>query len=298
MPSALTVNTGTSGFTIVARPVAALDASGEAALTTLEQVSVSVSYDDLYLATLNATEAKKLLDSFTLDGSGSTFACTLTNSTNFKEVLTEAMARAEGSTYASANSTPTHVVGNTLQQNLIVEILAMFNSIYADSLPNILQSEWDIYNNVGYEAGAIDMAAKLIPAEAEILAQQIPEANYVSYMKGGTGEDKEDLTTHALPLVGGDKIVFVFYLSEAAVARVNKKTAGSLADNGTGASAGGTGGVTTNPNPVAAPGAGQVVTNAGPYGNEQQAVTYASNTRTVAFQLTMAAQGTELNLKA
>jgi hypothetical protein len=293
MPNAVTVNTGSAGCTIVARPVAALDASGEASLVTLEQVTVSVSYDDLYSVTLSDADAIKLLNSFTLDGSGTSFACTLDNSADFQEVLTRAMSDAAGVSYTNTNAS-IDVVGNTLSQNLMAEILATFKSIYEDTIPNVLQSDWDISNNVAYAAGAQDMADKLVPEEAELLAQQLPESNYIEYM-----DASENTTTHALPLKRGDKLVFVFYLREAAVARVDKKTPGSTVEAPlaagvaataaappTNATAGTSGGSTVTPAASAAA-AGQSEVGTGPYGDSTQTVTYASNTRTVAFELVM-----------
>jgi len=293
MPNAVTVNTGSAGCTIVARPVAALDASGEASLVTLEQVTVSVSYDDLYRVTLSDADAIKLLNSFTLDGSGTSFACTLDNSADFQEVLTSAMRDAAGVSYTSTNAS-IDVVGNTLSQNLMAEILNTFKSIYEDTIPNVLQSDWDISNNVAYAAGALDMADKLVPEEAELLAQQLPESNYIEYM-----DASENTTTHALPLKRGDKLVFVFYLREAAVARVDKKTPGSTVEAAlaagvaataaappTNATAGTSGGSTVTPATSAAA-AGQSAVGGGPYGDSMQTVTYASNTRTVAFELVM-----------
>jgi len=292
MPNAVTDNTGAS-CTIVARPVAALDASGQASLVTLEQVTVSVSYDDLYRVTLSDADAIKLLNSFTLDGSGTSFACTLDNSADFQEVLTSAMRDAAAVSFTNTNAS-NNSVGNTLSQNLMAEILATFKSIYEDTIPNVLQSDWDISNNVAYAAGALDMANKLVPEEAELLAQQLPESNYIEYM-----DASENTTTHALPLKRGDKLVFVFYLREEAVARVDKKTPGSTVEAAlaagvaataaappTAATAGTSGGSTVTP-AVSAAAAGQSEVGAGPYGNSMQAVTYASNTRTVAFELVM-----------
>jgi len=298
MPSAVTINNTTNGCTIVARPVAALDASGNATLATLEQVTVSVAYDDLYRASLSDADAIKLLNSFTLDGSGTSFACVLDNSTDFEEVLTRAMRDASGVSFSNTNAS-LDVVGNTLSQNLMTEILDTFKSIYADSIPNILESAWDISNNVAYAAGAADMATKLIPKETELIAQQLPESNYSAYM-----DASENTTTHALPLKKGDKLVFVFYLREEAVARVDKKTAGSLADDGTAAgvaartvpsaAAGVSGGSTVTPATLAPAGTSTVGT--GPYGDAKQSVTYASNNRTVAFELVLSSGGTNFDV--
>lgn len=294
MPNAVTVNTGSAGCTIVARPVAALDASGQASLVTLEQVTVSVSYEDLYRVTLSDADAIKLLNSFTLDGSGTSFACILDNSADFQEVLTRAMSTASGVSFTNSNAS-LDVAGNTLSKNLMAEILNTFKSIYEDTIPNVLQSDWDISNNVAYAAGAADMADKLVPEEAELLAQQLPESNYSAYM-----DASENTTTHALPLKKGDKLVFVFYLREAAVARVDKKTPGSTVEatpTAVGVANGPSGGSTTTPAAPAAE-AGESAVGTGPYGDSTQAVTYASNTRTVAFELVLSSGGTNFAVGA
>jgi hypothetical protein len=266
MPNAITSHVEDAAATIVARPLGAMDASGQASLNTLQQVTVSVAYDDLYEQVLSTADSTLLANSFTISGEGDEFAATLSNSANFQDVLARNMASAictaetknidpEG-TDASNNS-----VGQNLKDAIYNGMLNNFKRVFADSIPNLLESDWALSNTVGYAGGAADMAGKLVAAECEILAQQLPESNYELYM-----DASENPTTTALPLKHGDSIIFVFQVSQSAVSRIVTKTPGSNVDTGASAVAGGT---------------------ASPYGSSA-VVSYSSNSRKVAFKFTVA----------
>lgn len=281
MPNAITSHVESAAATIVARPLGAMDASGEAALNTLQQVTVSVAYDDLYEQALSAADSTKLANAFAISGTGATFTAHLSSSADFEDVLTRNMASAI-CTAESANVDPSgsdasnNSVGHNLKDAIYNGMLNNFKRIFTDSIPNLLESDWSLSNTVGYAGGAADMAGKLVDQECEILAQQLPESNYVLYM-----DASEDTVTSALPLKGGDSIIFVFNVSEAAVARIVTKTPGANPDTGASAVAGG---------------------SASPYGSSA-VVNYSSNTRKVAFKFsvrsTAGAAGDKLNnLKA
>ena len=290
MPTVSTVQTESAPSTIVARPVADLDASGSAALTTLQQVSVSVVYDDKYSMDLSMDDAKKLANAFTLDGSGASFSCTLSSKTDFVDVLARNMATAKCSEWASNKSSITSM-NKVLKTALYDEMAGAFKKIFEDTLPNLLESDWELSNGVAYEAGANTMANLINPTEAEILAQQFPESNYVLYQKGGNGTDKEDPVTKALPVKGGDSLVFVFNVKQLLVSRVDKKTAGSQSDATVTGS-------TTSSTAGAGVGAGQAnLTIPSIYGTGVQQSTYAANNRMVAFQFNIPGTGA-LALKA
>ena len=265
MPNAVTIHTESEASTIVARPLGAMDASGEAALNTLQQVTVSVAYDDLYEQALSAEDSSKLANAFSISGTGATFTATLSGAPDFEDVLARNMATAictaesknidpEG-TDASNNS-----VGHNLKDAIYNGMLNNFKRVFADSIPNLLESDWSLSNSVGYAGGAADMAGKLVDQECEILAQQLPESNYVLYMDGS-----ENPLTTALPLKGGDSIIFVFQVEQEAVSRVITKVAGSNPDTGASAVAGG---------------------SASPYGSSA-VVNYATNSRKVAFKFSV-----------
>ena len=290
MPTATTIHTENAVSRIVARPVADLDASGNAALTTLQQVSVSVDYDDKYVMDLTEDDAKKLANAFTLDGSGADFSCVLSNTGDFVDVLARNMATATCTEWTSAKSS-IDSNGKVLKTALYDEMASSFKKIFEDALPNILESDWELTNGVAFEAGATTMAGLITATEAEILAQQFPESNYVLYQKGGNGADKEDPVTHALPIKGGDSLVFVFNVKQLLVSRVDKKTAGSQSD----ASVAGSTTTTIGANP----GAGQAsLPIPSVYGTGVQQTEYASNQRLVAFQFNIPGNGGALTLKA
>ena len=265
---------------IVARPVAALDASGEASLTTLQQVSVSVAYDDMYDISLNPAHSTALANAFKITGAGSSFTVTLEDADGeFQGVLATAMEAAICTEYKSTASddpvgsdAPTGQ-GLKLKDTILNGMINTFKTIFSNALPNVLESDLSISNTVYYAEGAANMAGLLTDQECEILAQQLPEANYELYAHM---DASENAVTDALPLKGNDSIVFVFNVSVNSFARVDKKTAGTAADNLSGVS----------PGDVPA-GSGAV--GSGPYGVAQQSssVTYASSSRTVAFRLTV-----------
>jgi len=265
MPNAVTSHTESAASTIVARPVGAMDASGEAALNTLQQVNVSVAYDDLYEQALSHTDSTTLANAFTISGSGATFSAILDASGDFKDVLTRNMASAICTAQSkfvdpSGSDASNNSVGHNLKDAIYNGMVNRFKRIFTDSIPNLLESDWSLSNTVGYADGAADMAGKLDAAECEILAQQLPESNYALYM-----DSSEDTVTSALPLKGGDSIIFVFQVDEAAVARVVTKTAGSNLDTGATATAGG---------------------SASPYGSSA-VVNYSIASRKVAFKFTV-----------
>jgi len=264
MPSAVTSHVESAAATIVARPVAHIDASGEAALVTLQEVNVSVAYDDLYEQALSAADSTKLANAFAVSGNGASFTVSISSASDFEDVLARNMALAICTEYNSnkdiSGSDAGVGVGLNLKDTIYNGMLNQFKQVFTDSLPNLLESDWALSNSVGYAAGAADMESKLNAQECEILAQQLPESNYVLYM-----DASENTTTTALPLKDGDSIIFVFDVAESAVARVNTKTPGANPDTGATAAANASNGKS-------------------PYGAAQQAVTYISNTRTVAFK--------------
>jgi hypothetical protein len=264
MPNAVT-STESAAATIVARPLGAMDASGEASLNTLQQVTVSVAYDDLYEQALSAADSTKLANSIELSGNGATYTATLHSSADFEDVLARNMATAictAESSYVdpSGSDASNNSVGHNLKDAIYNGMLNTFKRVFTDAIPNILESDWALSNNVGYAGGAADMAGKLNDQECEILGQQLPESNYVLYQ-----DASENTTIKALPLKDGDSIIFVFQVDEAAVARVVSKTPGTSADTGASAVAGG---------------------SASPYGSSA-VVNYSTNSRKVAFKFSV-----------
>jgi len=234
--------------------VADLDISGNASLTTLQQVAVSIAYDDRYDIEIDGND---LVSSFKLDGSGSTFEVKWSDASGakFAGVMKDVIDNATKSS-------------KTLDQTLGAGMLSAFKNIFADTLPNLLESEWSLNHTVGSQAGAEDMQSKLTAAAREIIAQQLPESNYEAYM-----DASENPSTTDLPLVNGDTLVFIFNVNQNLVVRSDKKTAGKTSDAMTG--------VSSNANANAPAGAGAAGT--GPYGETVQGIQYQYNSRKVAF---------------
>jgi hypothetical protein len=250
-PASTVATEGGSANIFVCPVVGALDISGNASLTTLQQVSVSIAYDDRYDIEINGNA---LVSSFALDGSGSTFAVNWSDGTGaqFAGVMKSVIDGAEKS-------------GKTLSKLLGDEMLNTFKAIFADTLPNLLESEWSLAHDVKSTEAAADMQGKLTAGPREIIAQQLPESNYAAYM-----DASENPTTANLPLVNGDTLVFVFDVNENLVVRTDKKTAGTTTDAASGVTEAG-----------APAGAGAAAT--GPYGETVQGIQYLYKTRRVAF---------------
>lgn len=272
---ATTVNTENGAENIFVCPlVADLDISGNASITTLQQVTVSIAYDDRYdieltgnsasassAARIAGATAKDLTSAFVLDGSGSTFAVDLANGgAQLADVLQHVIENAKRADEVGGSD-------KTLDQRLGADMLRVFKDIFADALPNILQSDYTLVHEVKSAEGAADMQDKLeaSPAAREIIAQQLPESNYEAYMDGSENHVGTDL-----PLVNGDTLVFIFNVNLNLVVRDEKKTAGTTADNLSGVSESG-----------APAGAGSAGT--GPYSSPTQKVTYIYESRKVAF---------------
>lgn len=220
--------------TIVAQPVGDIASSGSATLSTLQQVAVSVAYDDHFEHDLSVADSTKLANAFTLSGNGTSFAVAKVDA-DVKDVLLVAL---QAAICKSHDVVPATWADKVLSSAIYDELVAKWTEYTENNISNILETS-DFSNTVGFDAGADDMVAKLVPLECEILAQQIPEANYVFYQKGGAGADKEDPSTHALPMRGNDSIVFVFNVSQSEIVRTPAKTAGTSADTGASAVAGG-----------------------------------------------------------
>jgi hypothetical protein len=267
MPNAVTGQAAGAGATIVSNAVGSMDASGNASLTTLQQLSVSVEYDDRYDITLSAANSTKLVNAFTVSGAGDQFTATLSNSSDFQDVLAFAMENAVLVTKTSAadpegpDASVAEDEGLPLGTVINNGILNQFKQLFTDTLPNILQSDWTMESGVDWVGGAADMAGKLVDAECEILAQQIPESNYELYM-----DVSENPGTSALSLKHGDSVIFVMEVNVAAIARAITKTPGLASDAGASNVAGG---------------------DVAPYGYNTNINSYANNSRRVAFKLTV-----------
>jgi len=214
----------------------AVDAS--ATLITLDQLTVTMPYDDKFTHELSSALSADLIKSFVLSGSGQTFAVDMAaGSTNkladvLQNVIDNAKYAPDASTAgdsAAQNQQDLDNSGNTLDQVLGADLAKVFRIEFKDSLPNILESTNAFAHVVYSAAGAKDLSDKLAASNAaaarEIIAQQLPKANYTAW-----ADASENAAASYLPLLDGQEIVFVFNVAEKMVVRTETKDDGSNLD--------------------------------------------------------------------
>jgi hypothetical protein len=210
MPNVVT-NDSSANTVCVVPLYAVMDASGEASIETLIQQSVSMAYDLSFNATITKAEAAKIANAFTVTGGASVFAVGMDDSkrADFESALAAALVAA------------VDAAGLNLQKVIYNDAKNTLKDVYSDLLANLLESNWSLNTNVAWATGAANMYADLSGADAGIraaVARQLPESNYSLYM-----DASENPTTDALPLKGGDTIVFLFDVRTAVIARANSK---------------------------------------------------------------------------
>jgi hypothetical protein len=211
-----------------------MSSGGSATLSTLQQVNVSVAYDDHFEYELSVADSTALANAFTLAGNGASFTASLDGAAA-KPVIVKALT--DGLCKSQA-VVPASWANKKIGVAIYDEMVAKWTEAIENNIANILETS-SFSTSVGYDGGANSMVSKLVPLECEILAQQIPEANYVFYQKGGAGADKEDPRTHALPMRGNDSIVLVFNVVQTDVIRTPAKVPGLNLDTGASSVAGG-----------------------------------------------------------
>jgi hypothetical protein len=269
-PKSETTLSAVSQANVFVAPVyGAITASGTIDQVTLQQVTVSMDYEDAYEIALDASASKTLLESFDVSGGGNTFSVKWATGAkdNFKAVMGEVIRKAVAPATGAGGAT----AGKTLEGDIDAGLLTTFQTVYSNLLPNALENNWTVTSTVDASGGATSMYEKLRDAAGalELIAQQIPEANWGLYI------DANENGVRALPLKGNDKLAFIFEVTMAAVNSGTTKTEGSTADAavGGGAAAGG-----ANAGSAAAQ-----VSGYAPYGGSVQNKIYTYTTRKVAF---------------
>ena len=227
-PSAANVaSTGAAQFVVPVVGALAMDAS--ATMVTLNELSVSLDYDDKYTIPLTAEDSEILRTSIVLDGSGAGFSATLENTgdrfTNLmKKIIDTATKVDEG--VGSTPAAVTYGAGLTLAAELSQALKDRFDEYFRNSLSSILENV-EMHSSVGSQAGAEDMAGKLDANACEIIAQQIPKAAYAAW----SDASENFVGKGGLPLRNDDTLVFVFNIaSTLTVDRQDQRTAGTTAD--------------------------------------------------------------------
>jgi hypothetical protein len=185
---------------------AALDASGSATMNVVQLERVSMPYDEKYDLTLSEAESADLLNGFVLTHvNGVVLGATAARGdAAWKAVLQKVIEDAQ------------NAGGESLSDNLYNQLLTTFKSIFEDNIANMLQDNWSLSVTVNAVGGAANMWTALgaAPDACRLLAQQIPNSNYLLY-----SDASENMLTNALPMKNDDKIVFIFNLATNTVAR-------------------------------------------------------------------------------
>jgi hypothetical protein len=211
--------------------IAAMGATGAAAYQYVQQETVSIAGIDYnFAATLDAADTKSLLEAFTVSGNGPSsgaglnFSVVLSGSVALQTVL----AKYIGSALETASPAAGAALSRTLKAQLIEDLknglkaaimgnpgagaYAGANSAPADNLINTVEN-LDVTGvdvTVDAAGGAAAMAAGLTDAtdgqdRCEVIYTQILPAALNVYM-----DASENQVTSALPLQGGDVLVFVW----------------------------------------------------------------------------------------
>lgn len=242
--------------TCTARPVVQLDVDASANYLTVQKLTVDITYDDLYDVELLAADARKFIDSFSVSEVAGVFTATLSNPADFKEVLKRRLPVATCTTHGSGHAESN--VNKNLHDAIYDEVEYDL-SVLTNAVPDILE-EAVHGNNEDWDSAVDSLADALTPTEVEIIAQQIPEENYILY-SDGSGANFEG----SLPLAGDNTIIFVFHTVVSQITRVDTKTPGANPDSGV------TGSTTANDGLA--------------YGGSDQGATYSGGSREIAFRL-------------
>lgn len=278
--------------------VAAMDASGAANFSYVQQETVTIAGIDYnFAATLDAPDTKSLLEAFLVSGNGpdNGFSVTLSGSANLQTVL----AKYINSAVETASPAAGAEVGRTLNAQLVEDLknglkaaimgnpgagaYAGANTDPSDNLINTVENldVTGVAVTVDAAGGAANMAAGLTDAthgqnRCELIYTQIPPANLNVYM-----DSSENQVTSALPLQGGDVLVFVWDvdLSDVVPTKAQVDMTGA---NGA----------------QAASGAQSQTTVSNVAGAYTSALHYNEPSKRCAFALTMAGSGKIADLKA
>jgi hypothetical protein len=202
------VSTGlTAGARVFVAPFYTnLDSSITAAVNVVQNETVEIEYDDMYTITLTDASSAAILGAFKLSGNGNTFDVS-GRSVGAQIAFTDAVKKVLYD--ASLNSGA--VTGGSLQQNMYNATWNDMKAVYGDLIANILESNWYVNVSLDVPKGAKDLCDNLFTVAPtnkgyiQIIGDQIPNSNYMAY-----SDVSENLVTDALPLLGGDSLVFVF----------------------------------------------------------------------------------------
>jgi hypothetical protein len=205
----------TTATQFVVPVVGSIEMDASATLVTLNQLAVSMPYDDKYVIALDTSGSKVLMESIQLAGSGSTFAASRKAGDDLKNLLKTILDTA----------TKDDENGKNLPTELADDMKARFQEYFSNELSNILENVHLSYS-VDTQGGADDMNTIFDNEACEIVAQQIPNSNYLAW-----SDASENFLANHIPLLDDDVIVFTFEVAqELRVDREEQKTGGAIAD--------------------------------------------------------------------
>jgi adenylylsulfate kinase-like enzyme len=188
----------TGGSTIVAPFYADMDASGATTLSVVRQQRVTMSYDLSFNAELSEADSAQLANAFVLsqDGSGNMVA-DISNNADFVRVMRRVVLDASDNTLKCLD----RVLYDSISRDL--------SGVYGDAIANDLESFFGVSVHVDASGGATNLweDMKADPSYPTTIAVQLPNDNYLAYC-----DTSENIHTNALPLLDGDKLVFLFAL--------------------------------------------------------------------------------------
>jgi len=193
------VNGATGGSTFVAPFYSDMDASGATTLTVAKQQTVSMVYDLSFNAELTEDDSAQLANSFVLsqDGSGNVIA-DISNNAEFIRVMRRVVLDASNNDLKCLDM----VLYDSISRDL--------SGVFGDAIANDLQSFYGVTVKVDASGGAVNLWTDMQtdPSYPTTIAVQIPNDNYLAYC-----DTSENIHTNALPLLDGDKLVFLFSLT-------------------------------------------------------------------------------------
>jgi len=212
MSSTVETAQGAAGANVIVAPFySQLEADGSATLDILTQENVSMAYDVSYSIVLNDASSCAILNAFELSGSGETLAVAMadrdgegSDADAFKAMIKFVIDNAKDAS------------GNTVQTDLYNDAIETFKSVYGDKIGNLLESNWSLAVSVHSTVGAANVWSDFATDAGSrlLLAQQIPDTDYLA-----NSDASENAVTAALPLTGGDQMVFLFNLASTLVSR-------------------------------------------------------------------------------
>ena len=229
MAATVETSKGAAGANMSVAPFySQLEANGSASLDILTEQNVSMAYDVSYSIVLNDVSSCAILNAFKVSGSGETLAVDMRDDSEEGE---EADAFKAMIKFVIDNAKD--VCGNTVQTDLYNDAIETFKSVYGDKIGNLLQSNWSLAVSVHSTLGAANVWSDFATDAGArlLLAQQIPDTDYMA-----NSDASENSLTDALPLTGGDQMVFLFNLSSTLVSRSINDAQPNTAPNVPGAS--------------------------------------------------------------